>query len=60
MIRLSPKGIRILGQGGVRLQQFVRIIGFHACMKGYEKLMKQYAKRRKATEKNPNSKDDIF
>lgn len=60
MIRQSPKGIRILGRGGVRLQQFARIIGFHAGMKGCEKHMKQYAEQRKAMEKNPNSKDDMF
>jgi len=60
MIGQSPKGIRILGRGGVRLQQFARICGFHAGMKGYEKLMKQYAKQRKATEKNRDSKDDMF
>ena len=47
MIRQSPKGIRILGRGGVRLQQFARIIGFHAGMKSYEKLMKGYGEKPK-------------
>ena len=47
MIRQSPKGVRILGRGGVRLQHFARIIGFHAGMKSYETLMKGYGEKPK-------------